>query len=62
VLVKSSKEELWGTIVGVHDGFMLVRCGAGGILGIRRVQKAGGRVLEVSEFAHNLTLTGRRLG
>ncbi len=60
--LKSSKKDASGTIVGVQDGFMLVRCGAGGLLGIQRVQKAGGRVLEVSEFAHNLTLTGRRLG
>jgi methionyl-tRNA formyltransferase len=60
--LKSSKQGVSGTIVGVQDGFMLVMCGAGGLLGVRRVQKAGGRVLEVSEFAHNLTLTGRRLG
>jgi methionyl-tRNA formyltransferase len=62
VHLKLDKSERSGTIVGVQDGFMKVRCGAGGILGIRRVQKAGGRVLEVSEFAHNLMLTGRRLG
>jgi methionyl-tRNA formyltransferase len=60
--LKSLKEASSGTIVGIQDGFMLVRCGGGGLLGIRRIQKAGGRVLEVSEFAHNLTLTGRRLG
>ena len=62
VQIKSSKEELSGTIVGVQDGFMLVQCGGGGLLGIRRLQRAGGRALEVSEFAHNLTMTGRRLG
>lgn len=51
-----------GAILGIQDGFMLVRCGGGGILGIRRLQKPGGRVLEVSDFAHNLSLAGRRLG
>jgi methionyl-tRNA formyltransferase len=40
---------------------MLVQCGRG-LLGIRKVQKPGGRVLRVSEFAHNLDLVGRRLG
>jgi methionyl-tRNA formyltransferase len=62
VQLKSSKNDQYGTIVGVQDGFMLVRAGGGSLLGVQRVQKAGGRVLEVSEFAHNLTLTGRRLG
>jgi methionyl-tRNA formyltransferase len=51
----------FGAIVGVHDGFMLVRCGQHGLLGVRRLQKPGGRVLEVSDFAHNLDLAGRCL-
>ena len=52
----------YGVIVGIHDGIMLIRCGDGGLLGVRRLQKPGGRVLEVSDFAHNLPLAGRRLG
>lgn len=62
VHLKDDKKSLSGTIVALHDGFLLVRCGAGGYLGLRRVQRAGGRPIEVSEFAHNRTLTGRRLG
>jgi methionyl-tRNA formyltransferase len=50
-----------GSILSVRDGIMLVQCGEG-VLGVRRVQKPGGRVLEMSEFAHNLKLVGRRLG
>jgi methionyl-tRNA formyltransferase len=59
--VKDAKTSEPGTIVSVRDGIMLVQCGQG-LLGVRRVQKSGGRVLEVSEFAHNLELVGRRLG
>ncbi|HEV2284697.1 MAG TPA: methionyl-tRNA formyltransferase [Steroidobacteraceae bacterium] len=62
VHLKSQENELSGTIVGLHDGFLLVRCGGGGYLGLQRVQKAGGRVIEVAELAHNLKLAGRRLG
>ena len=58
---KDAKSSDPGAIVSVRDGIMLVQCGRG-LLGIRRVQKPGGRVLEVSEFAHNLDLVGRRLG
>jgi methionyl-tRNA formyltransferase len=61
VAVKVFKNTEPGVIVSVHDGIMLVQCGRG-VLGIRRVQKPGGRVLEVSDFAHNLDLPGRRLG
>jgi methionyl-tRNA formyltransferase len=50
-----------GAIVSVRDGIMVVQCGEG-LLGVRSVQKSGGRVLAVSEFAHNLDLAGRRLG
>lgn len=50
-----------GTIIAVRDGIMLVKCGQG-VLGVRNVQKPGGRVLQMSEFAHNLDLVGRRLG
>jgi len=50
-----------GTIIGLRDALLLVQCGQG-VLGLREVQKPGGRVLSVSEFAHNLHLAGRRLG
>jgi methionyl-tRNA formyltransferase len=59
--VKDGKSCQSGTIISVRDGIMLVSCGQG-LLGIRKVQKPGGRVLTMSEFAHNLDLTGRRLG
>jgi len=59
--VKSDKYIQSGSIVSVHDGIMLVQCGQGA-LGVQRVQKPGGRVLSVSEFAHNQRLAGRLLG
>jgi len=51
-----------GSIIGLSDGNLLVQCGQGTVLGLREVQKPGGRVLQVSELAHNLDLAGRRLG
>jgi methionyl-tRNA formyltransferase len=60
--VKDDKSPQSGTIIAVRDGIMLVKCGQGTLLGVRKVQKPGGRVLQVSEFAHNLELAGRRLG
>ena len=59
--VKAEKSAEYGAIVSLRDDIMLVQCGQG-LLGIRKVQKPGGRVLQVSEFAHNLDLVGRRLG
>ena len=59
--LKETKSLENGDIVLVRDGIMLVKCGQG-LLEVRRVQKPGGRVLAVSEFAHNLDLAGRRLG
>ena len=59
--VKDDKNSRSGTIISVRDGIMLVQCGQG-VLGVTKVQKSGGRVLKMSEFAHNLDLTGRRLG
>jgi methionyl-tRNA formyltransferase len=50
-----------GSIISIRDGIMLVQCGQG-VLGVRKVQKPGGRVLSVSEFAHSQRLAGRRLG
>jgi len=59
--IKDDKSTDSGTIISVRDGIMLVQCGQG-LLGVRKVQKPGGRVLTMSEFAHNLDLTGQRLG
>jgi len=59
--VNSDKYIKAGSIVSVHDGIMLVQCGQG-VLGVQKVQKPGGRVLSVSEFAHNQRLAGRLLG
>ena len=60
--LKDDKSPQSGSIVSVRDGIMLVQCGQGSVLGVRKVQKPGGRVLPMSEFAHNLELVGRRLG
>ncbi len=62
MIIKSENSHQFGSIVAVRDGIMLVRCGDGGILGIRSVQRPGGRVMAVSEFAHNASLVGRHLG
>lgn len=59
--LKNDKTHESGMIISVRDGIMLVQCGEG-LLGVRKVQNPGGRVLQMSEFAHNLDLTGRRLG
>ena len=50
-----------GSIIGLNEGLLLVRCGEG-VLGLRELQKPGGRVLSVSEFTHNHVLAGKRLG
>ena len=61
VSIKDAKYQENGSIISVRDGIMLVQCGQG-VLGVLKIQKPGGRVLPVSEFAHNLDLAGRRLG
>jgi methionyl-tRNA formyltransferase len=61
VSVNDAKNEENGVIISVRDGIMLVQCGQG-VLGVLKIQKPGGRVLPLSEFAHNLDLVGRRLG
>jgi methionyl-tRNA formyltransferase len=58
---KVNESSEYGSIVSVQDGIMLVQCGDG-LLGIQKVQRPGGRVLQVSELVHNLDLVGRRLG
>ena len=62
VTIKNSKESETGSIIAVQDGNLLVQCGQGTVLSVREVQKPGGKVLAVSELAHNLDLVGRRLG
>jgi methionyl-tRNA formyltransferase len=61
-LLKSLNSASNGSIVAVRDGIMLVKCGQASPLAIRSVQRPGGRVMTVSEFAHNLPLVGSRLG
>jgi len=61
-LPKDDISPQFGAIIAIRDGIMLILCGDGSLLGVRRLQKPGGRVLEVSDFAHNRTLAGRRLG
>jgi methionyl-tRNA formyltransferase len=51
-----------GVIVGIQGGNLLVQCGDGALLAVREVQRPGGKVLAVSEFAHNLDLPGSQLG
>jgi methionyl-tRNA formyltransferase len=55
------KIPLSGTIIAVRGGNLMVRCGQG-CLEVREVQKPGGKVMPVRDFAHNLALPGRRLG
>ena len=63
VSVKASKPGQYGTIIALKDGNLLVQCGQGTVLGLREVQKPGGKVLHMSaELARNLDLVGRRLG
>jgi methionyl-tRNA formyltransferase len=50
-----------GTILSVDDSSMMVQCGRGQ-LAISEVQRAGKRPVNVRDFAHGLTLVGRRLG
>ena len=50
-----------GLIVGVRDGNMIVRCGRGA-LAVSQVQRAGRRAVSVADFAHAVSLEGRRLG
>ena len=50
-----------GSIVAVHDGAMFVQCG-GGCLAVTQVQRPGRRAVSVRDFAHGLSLVGRKLG
>jgi methionyl-tRNA formyltransferase len=60
--IKDKNSTRSGLIIAVQDGNLLVQCGDGALLAIREVQRPGGKVLGVSEFAHNLDLPGSRLG
>lgn len=57
----ASKMTDHGTIIGVHDGSILVRCGEG-ILAVSAVQRAGRRPVTAAEFARSVDLSGQQLG
>lgn len=48
----SSSPALPGTVLGQSDGLLTVACGGGTVLGIRRLQKAGKRVVDAPAFAN----------
>jgi methionyl-tRNA formyltransferase len=50
-----------GTIIGLQDDYMQVRCGSG-VLAVTHVQRPGRRAMGVREFARGQALAGRRLG
>jgi methionyl-tRNA formyltransferase len=50
-----------GSIIGVMDNMMIVRCGQG-YLAVSQVQRPGRKPVSVRDFSHSTTLTGRRLG
>jgi methionyl-tRNA formyltransferase len=50
-----------GSIVAVHDGAMFVQCGRG-CLAVTQVQRPGRRTVSARDFAHGLSLVGRKLG
>ena len=50
-----------GTIVGLRDDSLLVRCGRG-CLAVSEVQRPGRRPVGARELSHSLALTGERLG
>jgi methionyl-tRNA formyltransferase len=59
--VTGAEQAQTGTILGVWDGNMIVRC-AEGDLAVSQVQRAGRRPVAVADFANTLCLPGRRLG
>ncbi|HYL03887.1 MAG TPA: methionyl-tRNA formyltransferase [Steroidobacteraceae bacterium] len=59
--VKYANSAKTGTIIGVQDETVLVRCGRG-YLAIRSLQRPGGRVLAAPDFERGHALAGRRLG
>jgi methionyl-tRNA formyltransferase len=50
-----------GSIIGVHDGAILVRCGRGR-LAITTVQRPGRRPISARHFAHSHPISGQRFG
>jgi methionyl-tRNA formyltransferase len=58
-LMRAGPAALPGTVLGVHEGQILVACGTG-VLGIQRLQAAGRRVLSAAEFANAQPLEGER--
>lgn len=61
VPVNGVENHLKGTIIAVQDDFMRVQCGTG-TLAVTQVQRPGGRIMSVRDFAHHRKLPGRRLG
>lgn len=61
MLTKASKSLDSGTILGVHSGYVIVRCGHG-YLALTRVQRPGRRPVSACDFAHGSSLAGQRLG
>jgi methionyl-tRNA formyltransferase len=62
VPVKGTKTPRSGVIIAIQDGNLLVQCGGESLLAVREVQRPGGKVLAVSELAHNRDLPGSQLG
>jgi methionyl-tRNA formyltransferase len=61
VLPKVAKGCDPGEILGIYDGFIIVKCGHG-CLGLTRVQRPGRRPVGARDFAHGLSLIGQRFG
>ena len=61
VLIKpiDSLEHQSGSIIGLEDGAIWVRCGHG-CLGIMELQRPGKRRISATDFAHSCTLSGQR--
>ncbi|HEY0766543.1 MAG TPA: methionyl-tRNA formyltransferase [Steroidobacteraceae bacterium] len=60
-LEKGEKNDNLGSIISLHDDFMLVRCGRG-YLRVTQVQRPGRRPVSVRDYSHSVALAGRKLG
>ena len=61
VPVNDDKSHESGTIVGVQDDFVRVKCGSG-YLRVTELQRAGRRPVSAADYSHSTDLKGRRLG
>jgi methionyl-tRNA formyltransferase len=57
----AAKSSESGSIIAVHDDYMLIRCGEG-TLAATCVQLPGRKPVSVRDFSHGRVLAGRRLG